>query len=478
MILAIDQGTTGTTCLVVDDGLQALGRGYREIAQHFPVPGWVEHDPEEIWASVLLTAEEALADAGAAVSDLRAIGITNQRETAIVWERSSGRPIHPAIVWQDRRTAARCAELPEELIRERTGLVRDPYFSATKLEWILARTTLPQEALAFGTVDAWLVWRLTGGKRHATDLTNASRTMLLDLHAGTWDDDLLGLFGVDRAILPEVVPSSGVVAEGKLLGATLPIAGIAGDQQAALFGQGCFAPGEVKATYGTGTFVLANLGADPGPASPGLLQTAAATEPGAARQFAAEGAILVGGAAVQWLRDGLGIIADAAETERLARQVDSTGGVTFVPALTGLGSPYWDPDARGLISGLTRGTTRAHLARAALEAIAHQVADVLDVLPIGTAVLRADGGATANGFLMQLQADLVGSPVEVAADTDATALGAAALAGLAVGTWPDADTVGSLLRRGKRYEPMLGAGEVAVLRDAWRDALARTTLRP
>jgi glycerol kinase len=478
MILAIDQGTTGTTCLVVDEGLRPVGRGYREIAQHFPVPGWVEHDPEEIWASVLLTAEEALADAGIAARELTAIGITNQRETTVVWERESGRPVHPAIVWQDRRTAARCAELPEDLIRVRTGLVRDPYFSATKLEWILARTTLPQEKLAFGTVDAWLVWKLTGGGRHATDLTNASRTMLLDIATGSWDDELLELFGVDRAMLPDVVPSSGHAAEAELLGSTVPISGIAGDQQAALFGQGCFAPGEVKATYGTGTFVLANLGGDAGPPSPGLLKTAAATAPDAPRQFAAEGAILVGGAAVQWLRDGLGVIADAAETERLAREVDSTGGVTFVPALTGLGSPHWDPDARGLISGITRGTTRAHLARAALEAIAHQVADVLEVLPIGTAVLRADGGATANAFLMQLQADLIGSPVEVAADADATALGAAALAGLAVGTWQDTTAVASLLERGERYEPSLGVGEVAGLRDSWRDGLARTSLRP
>ena len=478
MILAIDQGTTGTTCLVFDDGLRPVGRGYREIAQHFPVPGWVEHDPEEIWASVLLTATEALADAGIAARELTALGITNQRETTIVWERANGRPVHPAIVWQDRRTAARCADLPEDLVRERTGLVRDPYFSATKLEWILARTTLPQEELAFGTVDTWIVWKLTGGTRHATDLTNASRTMLLDIEAGAWDPELLELFGVDAALLPDVVPSSGLVAEGELLGATLPITGIAGDQQAALFGQGCFEPGEVKATYGTGTFVLANLGADRGPAAPGLLRTAAAAAPGAPRQFAAEGAVLVAGAAVQWLRDGLGVISDAAETEQLAREVDSTGGVVFVPALTGLGSPHWDADARGLISGLTRGTTRAHLARAALEAIAHQVADVLDVLPVQTAVLRADGGATANGFLMQLQADLVGCPVEVAADADATALGAAALAGIAVGTWPDTDAVASLLRRGARYEPLLGVGEVAALRDAWRDALARTTLRP
>ena len=460
MILAIDQGTTGTTCLVVDEGLAAIGRGYREISQQYPRPGWVEHDPEEIWESVLLTAAAALADAGIGADELSAIGITNQRETTVVWERATGRPVYPAIVWQDRRTAARCAALPAELVRERTGLVCDPYFSATKLEWILDLVDLPQAELAFGTVDSWLAWKLTGGDAHVTDVTNASRTMLLDLETGTWDDELLELFSVDPSILPSVVPSSGVIAEATLLGATVPLAGIAGDQQAALFGQGCFAPGEVKATYGTGTFVLANVGELAGPVAAGLLKTAAAAPAGAPAQFAAEGAVLVGGAAVQWLRDGLGLIGDAAESERLAREVDSTDGVFFVPALTGLGSPHWDADARGLICGLTRGTTRAHLVRAALEAIAHQVADVIDVLPIEAGVLRADGGATANGFLMQLQADLIGVPVEVAADADATALGAAALAGLAVGIWRDVDAVGALLRRGARYEPSLDAGDI------------------
>ena len=361
--------------------------------------------------------------------------------------------------------------------RRRPGSCAIPYFSATKLEWILARTTLPQEQLAFGTVDSWLAWKLTGGDAHLTDVTNASRTMLFDIETGSWDDELLELFGVERSILPAVVPSAGVVAEAELLGAVAPLAGIAGDQQAALFGQGCFAPGEVKATYGTGTFVLANVGELEGSVAEGLLKTAAAVPPGAPPQFAAEGAVLVGGAGVQWLRDGLGLIGSADESERLARSVDSTDGVHFVPALTGLGSPHWDPDARGLISGLTRGTTRAHLVRAALEAIAHQVADVLDVLPVGTGILRADGGATANGFLMQLQADLARSPVEVAADADATAIGAAALAGLGVGVWPDAAAVGSLLHRGARYEPSLGAGEVAEQREAWRRALRRATTR-
>jgi glycerol kinase len=476
MILAIDQGTTGTTCLVVDDRLQPVGRGYMEIAQRFPEPGWVEHDPEEIWAGVLLTAEAALADAGVGARELSAVGITNQRETTVVWERRSGRPVHPAIVWQDRRTAARCTELPVDLIRERTGLVSDPYFSATKLEWILERTALRQEELAFGTIDSWLAWKLTGGTTHITDVTNASRTMLLDLETGEWDDELLELFSVDRAVLPTVVPSAGVAAEATLLGATLPLAAMAGDQQAALFGQGCFAPGEVKATYGTGTFVLANIGGVAGPPPDGLLKTAAAVAPDAQRQFATEGAVLVGGAALQWLRDGLGVIENAAESEALARQVDSTDGVFFVPALTGLGAPQWNAEARGLICGLTRGTTRAHLVRAALEAIAHQVADVIDVLPVEAGALRADGGATANGFLMQFQADLIGSPVEVAADADATALGAAALAGLAVGVWRDVEEVGALIRRGPRYEPSTRVEESERRRQEWRQALRRVTV--
>jgi len=476
VLLAIDQGTTGTTCLVVDDRLQSVGRAYRELRQSFPRPGWVEHDPEEIWASVERTAAEALADGGIAAKDLAAIGITNQRETTVVWERATGRPVHPAIVWQDRRTAERCAELPTRLIRERTGLVPDPYFSATKLEWILARSGLGPRELAFGTVDSWLVWNLTAGTAHVTDVTNASRTMLLDLARGAWDDELLALFDVDEAVLPEIVPSSGVVAEARLLGARVPIAGIAGDQQSALFGQGCFAPGEAKVTYGTGTFLLVATGEEPRAPADGLLTTAAAVAPGTRPEYAAEGSVLVGGAALQWLRDGLGVIASAAESERLATSVDSTGGVTFVPALTGLGSPQWQPDARGLICGLTRGTTRAHLARAALEAVAHQVADVLEVLPLEVGVLRADGGATANAFLMQLQADLAGCPVEIAADADATALGAAALAGLAVGTWSGPDEVSALIRRDARYEPRMSRVEMDHARGEWRDALRRVLL--
>jgi len=476
MILAIDAGTTGVTCLVVDEELRPAGRGYREIRQFFPHPGWVEHDPDDIWTSTLAAAEEALEQARLASADLAGIGITNQRETTLVWERRSGRPLQRAIVWQDRRTARRCRELPAALVRERTGLVPDPYFSATKLEWILARTDLPQQELAFGTVDSWLVWKLTGGAVHVTDATNASRTMLVDLRTLDWDDELLALFGVERTLLPRVAASSEVVGEASLLGASVPVAGLAGDQQAALFGQGCFSPGEAKATYGTGSFVLVNVGADDRPAPEGLLKTAAATAVGSPRQYAVEGAVLVAGAAIQWLRDGLGLVASAAETERLARDIGSSGGVFFVPALTGLGSPYWDADARGLIAGLTRGTTRSHLVRATLEAIALQVADVLDALsgPIG--VLRADGGATANGFLMQLQADLLGCPVEVSAEKETTALGAAALAGLALSVWPDLPSLRQHIRRGARYEPTPDRDANEQLRDGWRLALRRTLL--
>jgi glycerol kinase len=472
MILAIDQGTTGTTCLVVDDELQIRGRGYSELPQYFPRPGWVEHEPQEIWQSVLGAAEEALRDASLRPRVLRAIGITNQRETTLVWERRTGRPIAPAIAWQDRRTAERCRELPADLIRARTGLVPDPYFSATKLEWLLERTELPTREIAFGTVDSWLVWQLTGGRVHVTDTTNASRTMLLDLDLLEWDADLLGLFGIDPWMLPRVVAPSEVVTEAVLLGATIPIAGIAGDQQAALVGHGCFERGEAKATYGTGSFVLVHAGREREAAPAGLLETAAAP-----RGYALEGAVLASGAALQWLRDGLGILADAAESEVLARQVDSTGGVSFVPALTGLGSPHWRPDARGIVSGITRGTTRAHLVRAALEAIAFQVADVLAAFPSRIEVLRADGGASANAFLMQFQADLLGCRVEVAAERETTGLGAAVLAGLAVGLWPDEHFVRSKLRRGTVYEPAGDPKTLEHLRAEWRLAVRRALIR-
>jgi len=477
VLLAIDQGTTGTTCLVVDDELRPVGRGYRELGQHYPKPGWVEHDAEEIWESVLAAAGDALAEADISAHDLAAVGITNQRETTVVWDRSTGRPVHPAIVWQDRRTAARSRELPRDLIRARTGLVPDPYFSATKLEWILQRSERSQRGLAFGTVDSWLVWKLTDGDAHVVDVTNASRTLLFGLDELGWDDELLGLFGVERDVLPRVVPSSGVMGEALLFGAAVPIAGIAGDQQAALFGQGCFLAGEAKATYGTGSFVLVNVGSAAAEAPEGLLRTAAAVAPGESPQFALEGAVLVAGAAVQWLRDGLGLISNAREAEELATQVDSTEGVVFVPALTGLGSPHWDPDARGLVSGLTRGTTRAHLVRATLEAIAFQVADVLDVCPGDMRVLRADGGATDNRFLMQFQSDLLGCAVEVAAEAETTALGAAALAGLGIGIWPDVATLRPHIRRGARYEPAMDRADAAARRDEWRRGLQRALTR-
>jgi glycerol kinase len=476
LILAIDQGTTGTTCLVVDAELGVRGRGYVEIARTFPQPGWVEQDATEIWASVEAAAAAALADAGIAAGELTAIGITNQRETSILWERATGRPVANAIVWQDRRTAERCRELPAELIRERTGLVPDPYFSATKLEWLLARVSQPADGLAFGTVDSWLVWKLTGGRVHATDRTNAARTMLFDIGRLAWDDELLALFGVDRALLPDVVESSGVVGEAELLGATVPIAGLVGDQQAALFGQGCFEPREAKATYGTGAFVLANVGADAGPAPAGLLKTVAAVAPGAPVQYAVEGSVLTSGSAVTWLRDGLGIVSGPDELERLAVEAGSTGGVTFVPALAGLGSPHWDADARGLITGISGGTTRGHIARATLEGIAHQVADVLEAHPDGIDVLRADGGASRNAFLMQFQADILRRPVEVVAEKESTAVGAAALAGLAIGVWKTPAEVAALVARGPTYEPAMADGKVDERRAEWRLALERTLL--
>ena len=450
MILAIDQGTTGTTCLVVDDALNVVRRGYAELPQHFPRPGWVEHDPEEIWQSVL-------AAAGAAGLDgVDTVAITNQRETTLLWDRATGKPVAPAIVWQDRRTAERCRALDAELIRRKTGLVPDPYFSATKLEWLLREHA--RDGLAFGTVDSFLVWRLTGGEQHVIDVTNASRTMLVDLETLDWDDELLTLFGIPRDLLPRIVGSAESVGEGELNGRTLEIRGIAGDQQAALYGQGCHASGDGKATYGTGSFVLVHTGDDASAPPAGLLKTAAADG------YALEGAVLTSGAAVQWLRDGLGLIGSAAETEALAASVPDTGGVHFGPALTGLGSPWWDSDARGLVTGLTRGTTTAHLVRAALEAIAHQVADVADALPAPPHVLRADGGATANGFLMQFQADLLQVPVEVAAERETTALGVAALAAGKETAVP----VGAV------YEPKRSLDEVAELRAGWRSALDLT----
>jgi glycerol kinase len=473
VLLAIDQGTTGTTCLVVDESLQTLGRGYSELHQHFPAPGLVEHDADEIWQTVVDASEAALADAGIGPGELDAIGIANQRETTLIWDRRTGQPVGRAIVWQDRRTAARCAELPADLIRARTGLVPDPYFSATKLEWLLTNTGAAGD-VAFGTVDAWLVWKLCG--EHATDVSNASRTMLLDIAALDWDEELLDLFSVPRSVLPRLVPSSGVVGEGELLGACIPIGGIAGDQQAALFGQRCFAPGQAKATYGTGAFVLVNAGSAPAAAPAGVLRTVAWQLGDDDPVYALEGAVFIAGAAIQWLRDGLGLIESADETEALARSLDGNAGIYFVPALAGLGAPHWAPEARGLIAGLTQGTRLEHLVRAALEAIAFQTRDVLDAMGMELEVLRADGGAAANGFLMQFQADLARVAVEVPAEHQTTALGAATLAGLAVGTWPGLEALEQARPAATRYEPSLDAEEAERLLAEWRGAVRRTLL--
>jgi glycerol kinase len=438
VILSIDQGTTGTTCLLVDEELNVHARGYAELPQHFPQPGWVEHDPEEIWQSVVRAMDGMEHDA---------IAITNQRETTVLWDRATGEPVQPAIVWQDRRTAERCSELDAAFIRERTGLVPDPYFSATKLEWLLARHG---GDLCFGTVDSWLVWKLTGGEVHATDETNASRTMLCSLETLDWDDELLELFGVPREVLPEIRPSGAAFGAG--------IRGIAGDQQAALYA----AAGAAKVTYGTGAFVLVETEDDPGR---GVLRTAAARLPDEEPRRALEGAVFVTGAAVQWLRDGLGIVDDARMAEELALSVPDNGGVYFVPALTGLGSPHWRADARGLVSGITRGTTHAHLARAALEAAAYQVRDVLETMP-PVDLLRADGGMTRNRWLMQFQADLLGIPVEVAREREQTALGVALLA-LGVRRASPA---------GERFEPRISRDEAATLYAGWCDAVARALL--
>ena len=473
MLLGIDQGTTGTTCLVLDETLRTRGRGYREVAQHYPRPGWVEQDPNELWESVLAAASDALKATGVGAREVAAIGITNQRETTIVWDRVTGDPAHRAIVWQDRRTAERCKELPADLIRDRTGLVPDPYFSATKLEWILREAS---GDIAFGTVDSWLIWKLTGGAVHATDVSNASRTLLVDLSTLEWDDELLGVFGVPRSVLPKIVSSSGLIGEAELFGARVPIAGAAGDQQAALFGQACFGRGEAKATFGTGAFVLANGGSERARPAEGVVETVAWRLGSQEPVYAVEGSIFVTGAALQWLRDALGLLADSADSDALARAVADNGGVYFVPALAGLGAPHWIPEARGLISGISGGTRREHLVRAALEAAAFQARDVVDALPFELETLRADGGGAGNAFLMQLLADLTRLPVEVPEERETTALGAAALAGLARGTWNGTDELAGLWRGGARYEPEMPAEEVERLLSEWRVAVRRALL--
>jgi glycerol kinase len=486
MILAIDQGTTGTTCLVFDQEARLRSRAYREFTQHFPRPGWVEHDAAEIWEVTRAVAHEALGAAGVPAAELTAIGLTNQRETVVAWDEQSGAPLHNAIVWQDRRTAARCDRLRdqglEELVRERTGLVVDPYFSGTKIEWMLEHVPgLRERAQAggvrFGTIDAWLAFKLTG---HAvTDWSNASRTMLFDIHALRWDPDLCEALGVPMPALPEPAPSAHLHGEtdpDAFLGARVPLAGMAGDQQAALFGQACLEPGLGKNTYGTGSFVLQNAGPEAPPVQAGLLTTVAWGISGQAA-YALEASIFVTGAAVQWLRDGLGIISAPGETEAMARSLESNEGVYFVPALTGLGSPHWDPYARGTIVGLTRGTRREHLARAALEAIAYQTVDAVEAMEAASGMrleeLRADGGAVANGWLMQFQADVLGRPVVVPEVSETTALGAAYLAGLGTGAWSVED-VRSLWREATRYEPRMSEDERESLLASWRRALERS----
>jgi glycerol kinase len=480
-VLALDQGTTGSTALVIGETGAVLGRGYRELPQHFPTPGWVEHEPDDILRVTLEAAREALARARVAPV---CIGITNQRETVCVWDRASGRPLHRAIVWQDRRTAPRCASLaggPEAAsIRGRTGLVLDPYFSATKMEWLLEHVPDVRERIeggdaVFGTVDTWLVFQLTAGATFATDHTNASRTMLYDLTTGAWSDDLLGLFGVPRTALPDVRRSSGDfgVTAARHFGAGIPITGVAGDQQAALFGQGCWGAGQAKNTYGTGAFLLLNTGARRVASAHGLLSTVACDAAGD-RAFALEGSVFVAGAAIQWLRDGLQILAAAAESERLAREVPDTGGVYFVPAFVGLGAPHWEAGARGTIVGLTRGTGRAHLVRAALEAMAFSTQEVLDAMTADAGIalteLQVDGGAAANDWLMQFQADLLGVRVARPDLVETTALGAAGLAGLAAGVWGRAEDF-LAGRRFDRFDPGAEAAGSRARAGEWRRAV-------
>ncbi len=476
VILALDQGTTGSTAIVFDEEGRAAGRSYSEFGQHFPRPGWVEHDANEIWEVTRRVGHEALAAAGVSGRDLKAIGITNQRETVVAWDPKTGEPLHRALVWQDRRTAARCDALREsgheEVVRRRTGLVLDPYFSGTKIEWLIREGGVDSDA-AFGTIDSWLVFKLTGN--HATDYSNASRTLLFDIDALDWHAELCDPLGIDPGSLPEPRANDagfGVTAE---FGGQVPVAGIAGDQQAALYGQACHARGQGKNTYGTGSFVLQNAGGERPVNEEGLLTTVAWGVRGRV-DYALEAAIFVTGAGVQWLRDGLGIIDTAGETEELARSLDSNDGVYLVPAFTGLGSPHWDPYARGTIVGLTRGSGRAHLARAVLESIAYQAVDAVEAMEAASGVkldeLKVDGGAVHNSWLMRFQADVLGVPVVVPEVSETTALGAAYLAGVATGLWTEEDTR-AMWREAARYEPRMGAPERDRLLREWRRALER-----
>jgi glycerol kinase len=487
VILALDQGTTSSRAIVFDRAGRIVSVAQREFRQIFPQSGWVEHDPDEIWTTQLAVAREALDRGGFGAGDVAAIGITNQRETTVVWDRATGAPVHNAIVWQDRRTAGFCDALKAagraDGIQRKTGLVIDAYFSGSKLRWILdnvpgARRRAEAGELAFGTIDTWLAWKLSNGALHVTDPSNASRTMLYDIVEGDWDDELLEWLGVPRAVLPRVAASAevlGATADGPF-GARIPIAGIAGDQQAALFGQQCFHRGLAKNTYGTGCFMLMNVGRDVAASKHRLLSTVA-WRVGGQTDYALEGSVFVGGAVVQWLRDGLGVIGSSAEVEELAASVPDAGGIYLVPAFAGLGAPHWDQYARGLIVGITRGTTRAHLARAALEGIAFQVADVLDVMKADSGIaldeLRVDGGAAANGLLMQFQADILGVPVARPKVIETTALGAAFLAGLAVGYWASPEQLTEAWQIDRRFEPRMGPDERASRRARWTRALDR-----
>jgi glycerol kinase len=486
-VLALDQGTTSSRAIVFDRRGRARGTAQQEFPQHFPQPGWVEHDPRDLWASTRRTALAALAEANLTARDVAALGLTNQRETTLLWDRRTGRPLHRAIVWQDRRTAGLCARLRraglEPLFRRRTGLVLDPYFSGTKLAWLLdhvpgARRRAGRGELAFGTVDSWLLWQLTGGRVHATDVSNASRTLLLNLRTGAWDPELLRLLRIPAEVLPEVRDSSGVLGEVTSVPALrgVPIGGMAGDQQAALFGQACFRPGMAKNTYGTGCFLLLHTGTRP-VRSRNQLLTTIAWRIGGRLEYALEGSVFIGGAVVQWIRDGLGLIERSADIERLAATVTDNGGVYLVPAFAGLGAPHWDAAARGLVTGLTRGSTAGHLARAALESIAYQSADLLGAMQAdcGTRLreLRVDGGATVNHALMQFQSDLLRVPVVRPRTTETTALGAAFLAGLAVGYWRDRAEIADLWSVGHTFRPRPPARRMTKLQAAWRAAVAR-----
>ncbi|MFQ8433786.1 glycerol kinase GlpK [Amaricoccus sp. W119] len=490
-ILAIDQGTTGTTVLIFDHDIGIRGRAYSEFTQHYPRPGWVEHDASEIWHVSVSVIEAALKDAGIRASDLNAIGITNQRETVVMWDRATGKPVSNAIVWQDRRTAGYCDELRardglEETIRAKTGLVVDPYFSGTKVRWMLEnvpglRARAERGEIAFGTIDSWLVWQLTGGRVHITDYSNASRTLLYNIHELEWDTEILELLDIPAAILPEVKPSSHIYGETDpemFFGThSIPVAGIAGDQQAALFGQACYGEGLAKNTYGTGSFVLMNTGTEAVKSKEKLLTTIAWGIGDEPVEYALEGAIFVTGAAVQWLRDGLKIIKGAAETEQQARSLASNDGVYFVPALVGLGAPHWDPYARGLLIGLTRGTTQAHVSRAVLESMCYQARDVVATMERDSGIklkeLRADGGASVNSWLMQFQADMLGVPLEVPRIVETTGLGAAYLAGLATGFWESREELDAKWKLAKRYEPSMPEVERERLYKRWNKALER-----